>query len=70
MDKQSNREQYLRAQLSDDGNSQVIVKLLAKQGSAALSGLSDADVLAVIPPDIAIHKGDMIDVIPLSELLN
>jgi molybdopterin molybdotransferase len=68
IDKKIARQQYLRAWLNND-NGQLSVKLLAKQGSAILSSLSRADVLAVIPPDTVVNEGDWIEVISLVELM-
>lgn len=68
IEKRIARQQYLRAGLNYD-NGQLSVKLLAGQGSAILSSLSEADVLAVVPANTIIREGDKIDVIPMSELL-
>jgi molybdopterin molybdotransferase len=68
-DKKIARQQYLRARLVGDAGGRLFAKPLAKQGSAMLSSLSDAEVLVRIPSDTLVREGDRIDVIALNELL-
>ena len=43
---------------------------LTNQSSGVLSGLSEADAVAVIPAGTTVASGDYLEVIPLSALLD
>lgn len=64
------RQQYLRATLATDDQGNRVVHKLANQSSAGQTSLCEADVLAVIPPETGIAKGEMIQVISLAELVH
>ena len=59
------RQQYLRGKFNDGKAS-----LLAKQSSAVMTSLCEADVLVIIPAETPVKKGDLLQVISLLELVN
>ncbi|NBC47728.1 MAG: molybdopterin molybdenumtransferase MoeA [Gammaproteobacteria bacterium] len=63
------RRDYQRARLSMDGDGQAVVEVFRSTSSAALSSLTWANGLAIIPEGEPIREGDRIDFIPFSELL-
>ncbi|MBC6428528.1 MAG: molybdopterin molybdotransferase MoeA [Cellvibrionales bacterium] len=68
--KTSPRQQYLRGILVDAaGSCTPEVKLLPEQVSSALSSLCAAEVLVAIPPQTAIRKGQVVDVVLVGELV-
>ncbi len=64
------RQQYLRAALAIDEQGETVANKLKSQSSAVQTSLCEADVLAVIPVEATIEKGQMIRVISLVELVN
>ncbi|MBK1705893.1 gephyrin-like molybdotransferase Glp [Halochromatium glycolicum] len=63
------RRDYQRARLSIDADGQTLVEVFRSTSSAALSSLTWANGLAIIPEGEPIREGDRVDFIPLSELL-
>ena len=63
------REEFVRVRLSGSGTA-MEAALTGSQSSGVLSGLSEADGVAVIQPGQTIAKGDWLDVIPMSALLS
>ena len=59
------RQQYLRGQMVNNE-----ATLLAKQSSAVMTSLCEADVLVVIPAEQTVEKGQPVQVLPLLELVN
>ena len=64
------RQEFLRVKLLSEGDGAGRLQLYDNQSSGAGSSLSDADGLAVLPPFTSISHGDMLEFIPLSELIN
>jgi len=58
------RQEYLRVRLEDG-----VLKPFANQSSGMLSSASWSNGLALIPPRTCIEEGQLVDFIPLSELL-
>lgn len=67
--KTNQRQQYFRAVLATGEKEEPVVKLLGSQSSAVQTSLCNADVLAVIPPDTLVEKGQLVEVISLHELV-
>jgi molybdopterin molybdotransferase len=69
------RQEYLRVNLKRDrctgsGLSTVKAVPTRDQSSGVLSGVSEADALAVVPLGTTIAMGDPIEVLPISDLLS
>lgn len=67
--KAGTRQEYLRAQVSYQ-NTSVIVDRYSNQSSGVLLSTSWANALIIIPPGHTFEKGDLLQVIMLSELLS
>lgn len=63
------RLEFARGRLEVDERGRAVVKLYPNRSSGVLSSVTWANGLAVLPPMTAIAQGDMIDFIPMSELL-
>lgn len=63
------REEFLRVSLTGQGET-MRANALSNQSSGVLSGLSEADAVAVIPAGTTVASGDYLEVIPLSALLD
>jgi molybdopterin molybdotransferase len=63
------REEFLRVSLTGQGAT-MCANALTNQSSGVLSGLSQADAVAVIPAGATVSQGDYVEVIPLSALLD
>ncbi|MDA8677501.1 molybdopterin molybdotransferase MoeA [Luminiphilus sp.] len=63
------REEFLRVSLTGQGET-MCANALINQSSGVLSGLSEADAVAVIPAGATVSQGDYVEVIPLSALLD
>jgi molybdopterin molybdotransferase len=63
------RQEFLRVRLVKEGEAAGSLQLFDNQSSGAGSSLSDADGLAVLPPFTSVKHGDMLDFIPLNELI-
>jgi molybdopterin molybdotransferase len=63
------REEFLRVSLTGQGET-MRANALTNQSSGVLSGLSEADAVAVIPAGTTVASGDYLEVIPLSALLD
>jgi molybdopterin molybdotransferase len=63
------RQEFLRVRLIKEGQAAASMQLFDNQSSGAGSSLSDADGLAVLPPFTSVKHGDMLDFIPLNELI-
>ena len=61
------RQEYLRGKLHFDG--QAVVDLYPNQSSGVLASASWANALVVLPPNTTVAKGDVVQVILLSELV-
>ena len=60
------REDYLRASLTRDGDSALIATPFGKQDSSVFSGMAKADCLVIRPPFApAAREGDVVSFIPL-----
>lgn len=59
------REEYLRVRLAS-GEQGLQAELFPNQSSGVLTSVAWADGLAVIAPEVAIAKGDLVELIPLS----
>jgi len=64
------RQEFLRVGLIREGKDAGRLQLYANQSSGAGSSLSEADGLAVLPPFTSVKRGDMLDFIPLNELID
>ncbi|MDA7596055.1 molybdopterin molybdotransferase MoeA [Luminiphilus sp.] len=62
------REEFLRVSLTGQGET-MRASAIINQSSGVLSGLSEADAVAVIPAGTTVSPGDVLEVIPLSALL-
>jgi len=60
------RQEYLRANFAKVDGKQVVIKL-QNQSSGVLSSVSRAELLAILPMDTAIARGDEIDVIAMRD---
>ncbi|MBK1648456.1 gephyrin-like molybdotransferase Glp [Rhabdochromatium marinum] len=67
--KADKRREYQRARLTQDAEGQSRVQVFPSRSSAAISSLTWANGLAVIPEQCQIQPGDPIDFLPFSELL-
>lgn len=67
-EKPPKRREYVRARL-ERPKDQLLVRINPNRSSAALSSLTWANGLAIMPTDRSIATGDSIDFIPFSELL-
>lgn len=67
--KKGARQEYVRSRISttEDG---IAITTFGKQGSGVLSSTLWANSLAIIPPETVIEPGDLVEVIPFSELIN
>jgi molybdopterin molybdotransferase len=63
------RRDYQRARLSVDADGQAVVEVFRSTSSAALSSLTWANGLAILPEGAPIREGDRVDFLPFSELL-
>ena len=63
------RQEFLRVKLVRDRSESCGLQLIENQSSGAGSSLSGADGLAVLPPFTSVKHGDMLDFIPLNELV-
>lgn len=68
--KAGKRQDYRRAKLVSDSGGNISVNLFPNQSSGVLTTLSWADGLAVFPVGETFDVGDLIEFIPLSELIN
>jgi len=67
--KRHSRSEFLRATLTCDENGTLWVTPLVKQGSAMLRGVSDADVLLIVPEDKhELAQGSVVEFLPLPGL--
>lgn len=62
--KSGTRQEFLRSRMEDG-----TITPFSNQSSGILSSASWANGLAVIPPDLTVKEGDLVDFIPFSELL-
>ena len=69
MPRPGGREEFLRVRLSGSGTA-MRASLTGSQSSGVLSSVSEADGVAVIPPDTTVTEGDWVEVIPLWALLS
>ena len=58
-----------RARLARDSEGRSTVSIFPNQSSGALSSTTWADCFAVVPAQTTVTRGQMIDVLPFSELL-
>ncbi len=63
------RRDYQRARLEIDAAGTAAIQRFHSSSSAALSSLTWANGLVVIPPEITIAAGDLVDFLPFSELV-
>ena len=69
IERAGSREEFLRVSLTGQGET-MCANALTNQSSGVLSGLSEADAVAVIPAGATVSQGDYVEVIPLSALLD
>lgn len=69
LDKPIRRRDYQRARLRVGDNGRALVEVFRSTSSAALSSLTWANGLVIIPEGLAIAPGDRVDFIPLRELI-
>ncbi|EIC20865.1 molybdopterin molybdotransferase MoeA [Thiorhodovibrio frisius] len=67
--KPDKRREYQRARLVPGDDGQPRVQVFPSRSSAAITSLTWADGLVVIPERTRISRGDMVDFLPFSELL-
>jgi molybdopterin molybdotransferase len=67
--KPDKRREYRRARLVHDAEGQPRVQVFLSRSSAAITSLTWADGLVVIPENTQINHGDPVDFLPFSELL-
>ncbi len=63
------RREFARARLERDGQGQAKVSVYPSRSSGVLSSVVWANGLAVIPENRVLHRGDLVDFFPFSELL-
>jgi len=71
----SNRQEYLRVTLTQEycpasGSWKLKAVPTRDQSSGVLSGVSEADALAVVPLGATVAMGDPIEVLPINALLS
>jgi molybdopterin molybdotransferase len=66
--KPDKRREYQRARLQRAADGEPVVQVFPSRSSAALSSLTWANGLVVIPEGQSIRAGEMVDFIPMSEL--
>lgn len=67
--KPDKRREYRRARLIHDPDGQPRVQVFPSRSSAAITSLTWAEGLVVIPENVQINRGDLVDFLPFSELL-
>jgi molybdopterin molybdotransferase len=63
------RREYLRARLGRDAEGRSLVSPFPNQSSGVLSSTTLADCFAVVPAQTTVTRGQIVDVLPFSELL-
>jgi molybdopterin molybdotransferase len=63
------RREYLRARLGRDAEGRSLVSPFPNQSSGVLSSTTWADCFAVVPAQTTVTRGQIVDVLPFSELL-
>ncbi len=67
--KESTRQEYVRSRLSTNEHDSAVTTF-GQQGSGVMSSTVWANSLTIIPPNTIITPGDLVEVIPFSELIN
>lgn len=70
MNKTSNRQQYLRAQLHNNEQGQSLVQVYNNQGSGVMSSTCWANGFAIVPPGQPVKRGDPVRFLHYAELLH
>jgi molybdopterin molybdotransferase len=63
------RQEYLRVRVEYGARADPAMVLLPNQSSGVGSSLSVADGLAILPAFTSVERGDILDFIPLNELI-
>lgn len=63
------RQEYLRVRVERQTQAVPMMYLTGNQSSGVLSSVIHCDGLAVVPPHMAVSKGDLLRFIPLSEIV-
>lgn len=63
------RQEYLRVQCVHGENSVPVLQLSGSQSSGVLSSVSHSDGLAIVPPNTAVKRGELLRFLPLSEIV-
>lgn len=63
------RQEYLRVRCVADRVHGAVLHLAGDQSSGVLSSVSHSDGLAIIPPNTAVERGDLLRFLPLSEIV-
>lgn len=63
------RQEYLRVRCVRNAESAVVMQLTGNQSSGVLSSVSHSDGLAIVRPNTAVERGDLLRFLPLSEIV-
>lgn len=63
------RQEYLRVRCVHGAGSAPALQLAGSQSSGVLSSVSHSDGLAIVPPNTAVKRGDLLRFLPLSEIV-
>lgn len=63
------RQEYLRVRCEHSAGSAPALQLAGSQSSGVLASVSHSDGLAIVPPNTAVKRGDLLRFLPLSEIV-
>tara|TARA_R100001377_G_scaffold76794_1_gene53835 strand:+ start:632 stop:1867 length:1236 start_codon:yes stop_codon:yes gene_type:complete len=63
------RQEYLRVSCQHSAGSAAVLQLTGSQSSGVLSSVSHSDGLAIVPPNTAVKRGDLLRFLPLNEIV-
>lgn len=63
------RQVYLRVQCVRSADATPVMQLTGSQNSGVLSSVSHSDGLAIVPPNTAVRRGELLRFLPLSEIV-
>ena len=69
METTGTRQEYLRVQCVHNADTTPVLRLTGSQSSGVLSSVSHSDGLAIVPPDTAVKRGDLLRFLALSEIV-
>ena len=63
------RQEYLRVRCAHSPGVAAVLQLTGSQSSGVLSSVSHSDGLAIVPPNTAVKRGELLRFLPLSEIV-